>query len=76
MGNPPTLDRLNFNLGHLPRAQKVRGTETKGQRFTEAAELALPPRISRFAEDLNSFFSTYIHSAAPFFGIALRRDGR
>jgi hypothetical protein len=35
-----------------------------------------PARISRFAGDLNSFFSTYIHSAAPFFGIALRRDGR
>jgi hypothetical protein len=23
-----------------------------------------------------AFFSTYIHSAAPIFGIALRRDGR
>jgi hypothetical protein len=33
--------------------------------------------ISCFARDSRkAFFSTYIHSAAPFFGIALWRDGR
>jgi hypothetical protein len=76
MGNPPTLDRLNFNLGHLLRAQKIRGIEKRASDSQNQLNWRYPARISRFAGDLNSFFSTYIHSAAPFFGIALRRDGR
>jgi len=33
--------------------------------------------ISRFASRFQKvFFSTYIHSVAPFFGIALHRDGK